>query len=120
MAPSYARPTPGYSRTSRKACGYRSTSPMTEDRETRATASRLSEPVRRRWTSARPRATDLHSYARPARGRPVAVQCRKLAGLPQLCPSHDRLEGEDSRRAADRDDRVSGRDALLGVSEPGR
>src|SRR5438094_7921897 len=77
MAPSYARPTPGCSETSRRACGYRSTSPMTEHRETRSTASRLSEPIRSRWTSARPRATDLH----PAPGRLVGGASPFMAGI---------------------------------------
>ena len=44
--------------TSRKACGYWSTSLMRET-GTSSTASRLSEPIRRR-VSARPQATDPH------------------------------------------------------------
>src|SRR5207302_10087656 len=85
MAPSYARPTLGCSKTSRKACGYRSTSLMTEHRETRSTASRLSEPIRSRWTSARPRATDLHPTPRRLVGGPSPFRAG-IWRLPRFCP----------------------------------
>src|SRR6266404_4789812 len=48
---------------------------MTE-RETRSTPSRLSQPIRR-WTSARPRATDLH----PTPGRLVGGPSPLRAGI---------------------------------------